>query len=211
MHLKMIYKYSVDRTLQKLIRYIVTVFLCFITFVLLLISIFAWKFIRQGRMAVDECLYGGIEQAGLLEVEVTDIEDYEIVNSFVQEVIRMEEINGIGDGGIYGRDIEGIEELWEEQERVQKKSDEYLWVYNTNVEAFNICNIKLQEGDSLLPPAAAASPGRKTTLTYTATEKFSGGRETLKSCPLRADPSPGRAACRRCTKKERPCTGALRM
>ncbi len=146
MHLKMIYKYSVDRTLQKLIRYMVTVFLCFTTFVLLLVSIFAWRFVRQGRRAVDECLYGGIEQAGLIEVEVTDIEDYEMVNSFVQEVIRMEEINGIGDGGIYGRDTEGIEELWEEQERVQKKSDEYLWVYNTNVEAFNIYNIKLQEG-----------------------------------------------------------------
>ncbi len=121
MHLKMIYKYSVDRTLQKLIRYMVTVFLCFATFVLLLVSIFAWKFVRQERMAVDECLNGGIEMAGLLEVEVNNSEDYEIVNSFVQEAIRMEEINGIGEGGIAGRDIEGIEEVWEEQERLQKK------------------------------------------------------------------------------------------
>lgn len=146
MHLKMIYKYSVNRTVQKLIVYFTNVFLCFVMFTLLLVSMFSWKFVRQGRKAVDECLNGGIEQAGLIEVEVNSIEDYEMISSFVQKAIGMDAISGIGEGCIVGRSTKGIEEVWEEQERIQKKSDEDLWVYNTNIEAFPVCNIRLQKG-----------------------------------------------------------------
>ena len=94
MHLRMIYKYSFNRALHKLLVYVATAFLCFVVFALLLVSIFAWRFVRQGRTAVDACLNGGIEQAGMISIDTFGFEYEEAVDAFVQESSKMKEIRG---------------------------------------------------------------------------------------------------------------------
>ena len=146
MRLKMIYKYSFNRALHKLLVYVATALLWFVVFALLLISIFAWRFVRQGRTAVDACLNGGIEQAGMISIDTFGFEYEEAIDTFVQEASKMKEISGIGDGSIGGRGTEGLEELWEQQKQLQNTDSLYLWVYNMNPEEVGMCNIRLQEG-----------------------------------------------------------------
>ncbi len=146
MHLKMIYKYSFNRTLHKLVVYMATIFLCFAVFALLLVSIFAWRFVRKGRTAADECLNGGMKQAGVISIENVDWEYGEVIEAFVQEASEMEEISGIGEGSIGGRGTEGLEELWEKQKQLQNTDPSYLWGYYMNLEAVGLYNIQLQEG-----------------------------------------------------------------
>lgn len=146
MHLKMIYKYSFNRALHKLLVYVATAFLCFVVFALLLVSIFAWRFVRQGRTAVDACLNGGIEQAGMISIDTFGFEYEEAVDAFVQESSKMKEIRGIGDGSIGGRGTEGLEELWEQQKQLQNTDPSSLWGYYMNQEAIGMYNIQLQEG-----------------------------------------------------------------
>ncbi|MDE6760229.1 MAG: ABC transporter permease [Lachnospiraceae bacterium] len=146
MHIKMIYKYSASRTLHKLLLYLITVFLCFMTFALFLISIFAWRFAKQARTACDKSLNGGIRQAGLIEI-VDFSEEYEdAVYSFVQEASQSEAIMGIGSTAFYDSEEASLVQLREKQMQLEKKNSDGLSVFCMNREAANICNMKLQSG-----------------------------------------------------------------
>lgn len=146
MHFNMIYKYALNRTLHKLIVYIVTILLCFLLFVLLLISIFANNYVGKGKKVLDKCLNGGVGQAGLIEIETFDFEYKDAINSFVQDANLLAEVRGIGYGCCFGGPADELEVLWERQKQLQKTSDDNLWLYFINLEAVNVCNMILQDG-----------------------------------------------------------------
>lgn len=146
MHFNMIYKYALNRTLHKLIIYITTILLCFMLFVLLLISIFVNSYVGKGKKDLDKCLNGGVEQAGLIEIETFDLEYNDAINSFVQEANSLAEVMGIGYGCCFGGPASELEELWARQKQLQKTDDDNLWVYYINSEAVNVCNMLLQDG-----------------------------------------------------------------
>lgn len=142
MNLHTIYKYASNRTMHRLLVYVAGVFLCCAMFALLLISFFAWSYIRRERTACERCLNGGIKQAGMILFDT-------YTEEFLQDIMNMEEIVGLTDGDIYMADENMIPELGQQQ---KKMDSEYVeenravpWFY-MNPEGVDVCHMNLKEG-----------------------------------------------------------------
>ena len=135
MNLKMLYKYAANRTLHRLIRYMVTLILCMVMFVLLLVSLFAWRYIRRERTACDQCLNGGIKQAGMLSFE-----GYSYSNEFLYDMLNMDEIMGVTSGGVYQPTVDVMGELGTQQEELDpeyvKRQNGVPWFYMSGCVSF---------------------------------------------------------------------------
>ncbi len=144
MSLQMLYKYAANRTLHRLIRYMVTLILCMVMFALLLISLFAWRYIRQERTACNQCLNGGIKQAGMLSFE-----GYSYSNEFLYDMLNMDEITGVTSGGVYQPTVDVMGELGTQQEKLDpeyvKQQNGVPWFY-MSWSGVDVCHFNLSEG-----------------------------------------------------------------
>lgn len=144
MNLQMLYKYAANRTLHRLIRYMVTLILCMVMFLLLLVSMFAWRYIRRERTACDQCLNGGIRQAGMISFE-----GYSYSREFLNDMLNMDEITGVTSGSIYQPTTDMIEELGVQQEKLDpeyvKQQDGVPWFYMSWF-GVDVCHFNLRDG-----------------------------------------------------------------
>ncbi|MCM1158779.1 MAG: ABC transporter permease [Bacteroidales bacterium] len=142
MKLKMIYKYAADRTVRRLIRYVMTIALSMVMFLLLLVSLFAWKYIRRERTACNHCLNGGIKQAGMLFFE-------EYTEEFLEDVLNLDEVTGVTSGDVYQPTVDMIEELGRQQEKSDpeyvKRQNGVPWFYMSST-GVDVCHLNLSDG-----------------------------------------------------------------
>lgn len=146
MHLRMIYKYSVNRSLHKLLIFMATICLCIVLFGLLLVSLFAWNYVSWGRKSCDKCLNGGIKQTGLIELDIDWEKESNTCDSFVKEALQMKEINSIGSHTIGGNNYSSLSELIERQNQLEGTDDTNFWMLYLNQEATSMCHMDLQKG-----------------------------------------------------------------
>ncbi len=146
MHIRVICKLAEKRTLHSLLLYIASVFLCFTVFLLLLISVFAWKFTSQGKTLCDKCLNGGIKQAGAIEIENFSTGDHNNINNFEQQAGQLDEITGIGSSGCFGNDSECLRELMDRQTQMEGTDASSFWFVSVNWEGAGVCKFDLQQG-----------------------------------------------------------------
>lgn len=144
MNVKMLYKYAANRTLHRLIRYMVTLILCMVMFLLLLVSLFAWRYIRRERTACDQCLNGGIKQAGMISFE-----DGWSENAILDNILNMDEIIGVTSGSIYQPTTDMIEELGAQQEQLDpeyvKQQNGVPW-FHMSWSGVDVCHFNLSDG-----------------------------------------------------------------
>ena len=146
MHIRMIYKLASERTLDKLFIYIATIFLCFTAFVLLLVSVFAWCFVTQGKTVCDKCLSGGLKQAGTFEIETFDVEYDNQIRTFIEEAARLDGITGIGYASVGGNNEDCLADLISRQGQLTGRDDSYFYSLSMNWEGASVCHFELQEG-----------------------------------------------------------------